>query len=121
MPLPPRPPVDTAPTASSSAEQFQNETLRPILKGQAEALLAHFRRYLQKRKGTFYRLPEREQLDYIAHALRTDQKFKNFLVGMVVGWFNDDERNTFFADEAELTRRTTELLVQRLQSQRGSL
>ncbi len=117
--LPPRPPVETLP-ASSPAEQFQNETLRPILKGQNEALLAHFRRHLQKRKGAFYRLAEREQLDYIAHALRTDQKFKNFLVGMVVGWFNEAERNAFFADEAELTRRMTELITQRLQSQRGS-
>jgi len=119
--LPPRPTVETAPTASNPAEQFQNETLRPILKGQNEALLAHFRQYLQKRKGAFYRLPEPEQLEYIAHALRCDQKFKNFLVGMVVGWFNDEERNAFFASEAELTRRTTELTIQRIQSQRGSL
>lgn len=116
--LPPRPSVETAPTASNSAEQFQNQTLRPILKGQAKALQAHFRRYAEKRKGTFYRLPEREQLDYITHALHTDQKFKNFLVGMVVGWFSDSERTAFFADEAELTRRTTGLLIQRLQSQR---
>ncbi len=119
--LPPRPAVETAPTASNPAEQFQNQTLRPILKGQNEALLAHFRHYMQKRKGAFYRLPEREQLDYVAHALRTDQKFKNFLVGMVAGWFSDDERAAFFADEASLTRRTTDLLIQRLQSQRAAL
>lgn len=119
--LPSRPSVETAPTASSPAEQFQNQTLRPILKGQNEALTDHFRHYLHKRKDTFFRLPEREQLDYIAHTLRTDQKFKNFLVGQVVGWMTGEERIAFLAQEAELTRRTVDLLIQRVQSQREAL
>ncbi|MCY7349523.1 MAG: glyoxalase [Cytophagaceae bacterium] len=120
-----RPPIDIEPTTDSAepiqAGSFQNQTLRPILKGQNEALLAHFRHYLHKRKDTFFRLSEREQLDYIAHTLRTDQKFKNFLVGQIVGWMTAEERSTFLAQEAELTRRTVDLLIQRFQSQRAAV
>jgi hypothetical protein len=119
-----RPSLDLAantPTASSSAEQFQNEVLRPILKLQNGLLLAVFRQYLAARKQPLSRLPQPEQLAYVAHALRTDQKFKNRLVGLVVGQFTLEELAQFFADEAELTRRLTELLIQRIQSQLDQL
>lgn len=114
-----RPSLDLG--ASLPAERFQNEVLRPILKGQNELLLAIFRHYLRARKNPLERLPLPEQRSYIAHALRTDQKFKNRLQGTIIGHFTLDEWAEFVTDEAELTRRLTELLIQRFQSQIAEL
>lgn len=117
-----RPAVATEPITSNPAEAFQNDTLRPILKLQNELLLGLFRDYLTKRKqlgleGRFAKLPRPEQEAYIDHSIRTDQKFKNLLVGVVIGQFTTGEWTAFRIDEAELTRRLVDLIVQRLCSQ----
>lgn len=103
--------------AVSSAELFQNRTLRPILKLQGDLLNAIFKQYIIKRKGAFYKLSGSKRVDYIENSIRRDLKFKNLLVGVITGHFTLEEWNFFIADERELTKRTTNLLVQRLTSQ----
>lgn len=112
-----RPVINTESTAQSPAEVFQNQTLRPILKLQNALLVSCFVRYLHQRKNTFGRMDTADQLRYVAHALRTDQAFKNLMVGIVVGQFTMAEWEVFSENSAELTRRTVEMLIQRLQSQ----
>ncbi|MBO0934285.1 glyoxalase [Fibrella sp. HMF5036] len=113
-----RPAVDTEPTTTNAAEAFQNQTLRPILKLHNELFLSLFRSYLVRRKqapdGRFSRITPPEQEAYIEHTLRTDQKFRNLLIGTVIGQFTSTELADFLADEAELTRRTLNMISQRL-------
>ncbi len=99
---------------TSTAEQFQNETLRPILKLQNDLLLAVFKSYIQKRKGEFYKLKPPKRLEWIDHSVRKDLKFRNFLTGLVAGHFTQKEWETFTAEESELSRRIVNLIVQRL-------
>lgn len=96
-------------------EQFQNTTLRPLLKLQHELVVNVFQHYLTKHKNTFVQMADNDRLAYIDHTIRQDQKFKNLLVGIILGPFTLDEWQTFQADEAELTRRLVTLLIQRLQ------
>lgn len=113
---PVRPLVATEPTAVSPAEQFQNQTLRPILKlldGSIQTLWQH---HWPKRKTPFDRLARQEKMAYIERAVREDTRFRLTLVGMVLGHFTPDEWILFTAEEAEITRRITSLLTQRLQS-----
>lgn len=112
-----RPQVDSEATDMTAAEQFQNETLRPLLKLQNDLVLTVFRDYLTKRKNTFAQMATNDQLIYIDHTVRQDQKFKNLLVGLVLGHFTADEWLAFRNDEAELTRRLVTLLIQRVQHQ----
>lgn len=112
-----RPRIDSTATPMTPAEQFQNRTLRPLLKLQNELVVSVFGDYLVKRKNSFAQMASSDQLLYIDHAIRQDQKFKNLLVGMLMGHFTADEWQTFRADEAELTRRIITLLIQRLQDQ----
>lgn len=102
---------------SSRAEQFQNRSLRPILKFQNDLLLEVFRHYVEKRKGVFTQLSKPKQLTYIASSIQKDQQFKHSLLGIIVGQFTLEEWGIYKSEEKELSRRITNLLIQRLQDQ----
>ena len=121
-----RPQIDTEPTEEHSPESFQNQTLRPVLKLHNDLFVTLFRQYLVKRKqggadGRFARITRPEQVAYIDHTIRTDQKFKNLLVGTVVGHFTASELTAFLADEPELTRRMVNMIIDRLSDQLTSV
>ncbi|WP_375445686.1 glyoxalase [uncultured Fibrella sp.] len=121
-----RPQITSDATTTSLAETFQNQTLRPILKLQNDLLLSLFRHYLTKRKqlgpdARFAKMSAAEQEAYIDHTIRTDLKFRNLLVGTVIGQFTTNEWAVFLADESELTRRLGNMLTQRIQSQKEAL
>ena len=112
-----RPTITFEKEAEGEFEKFQNEVLRPILKLQNNLLVEIFKTYVDKRKGTFYRLSEKEQIVYIDQSVRKDMKFKHYLEGIITGIFTLEEYARFLENEEELTKRMVNLLVQRLQSQ----
>lgn len=120
-PAPTRPDVLTEPIASSPAEQFQNQTLRPILKQLNDLIVSYFKHHYPKRKVNLSRLTETDKLAYIERAIRDDTKLRLTLVGMVLGQFTPDEWAAFVPLEAEVSRRIQNLIIQRLQSQVGEL
>ena len=111
-----RPKLELA-IATTAIEQFQNDTLRPILKFQNPIILQIFRQYIQKRKNTFQRMDTVDQKRYIDHAIKTDMRFKNLLLGMTIGHFTEVELAFYQANQSEINRRVASLLIQRLQSQ----
>ncbi len=112
-----RPTLTFEKEAESEFEKFQNEVLRPILKLQNDLLVEIFKTYLDKRKGTFYKLSDKERMVYIDQSVRKDMKFKHYLEGVVTAMFTLEEYARFVENEEELTKRMMNLLVQRLQSQ----
>jgi hypothetical protein len=103
-------------TASTALEAFQNNTLRPVLKLQHDLLKAIFRHQIVLRKNSFFALNAAKQAIYVEETVKNDTKFKNRLVGLVIGHFTLEEYQFFQDNETELTRRLTQLLIQRLQS-----
>ena len=101
----------------SAAERFQNQSLRPILKFQNDLLVDLFRQYIKKRKNKYLELIPEKRKEYIAQHIRQDLKFKNLLLGTIIGQFTLEELKVFQLEEKELIRRTTNLIIQRLQSQ----
>ncbi len=101
--------------SEAAAEQFQNQVLRPILKLQHSLLVALFRQDIEHRKNAFHALSKPERLKYIEHTLRTDLKFKNRMLGIVIALCTVTEFQQFSQTEAELTRRTTTMMIERLQ------
>ncbi len=114
-----RPLVATEPTAVSPAEQFQNQTIRPILKLLDDSIQTLWQHHWPKRKTPFDRFTAQEKIAYIERAVREDTRLRLTLIGMVLGHFTPDEWVVFTADEAEITRRIGSMLTQRLQSQVG--
>jgi len=102
---------------TSASEQFQNVTLRPILKLQNDLLLKIFDEYIQKRKNKFHQLSPTKKLEYIQSNIRNDLKFRSLLMGLVVGLFTLEEYGIYCSNQSELSRRIVSLIIQRLQDQ----
>jgi hypothetical protein len=54
------------------------------------------------------------QSEFIRQTIKADMKLKNRLLGILIGHFTADEFVFFSQNEAELTRRMTDLMIQRL-------
>ncbi|MBK8191875.1 MAG: hypothetical protein IPK76_01150 [Lewinellaceae bacterium] len=81
-------------------------------------MLIHlFQTHIRKRKNAYFQMSEPARLEWIADAVRSDQRFRNLLVGTIIGHFTVDELRTFEDNEAECLRRLVNLIIQRLQSE----
>lgn len=103
--------------AQTEIEKFQNEVLRPILKMQNDLLVQIFEHYCDKRKGVINKLSDKEKSIYIEQTIKKDMKFKHYLEGIITGMFTLEEYDRFRQNEAELTKRMVNMMVQRLQNQ----
>ncbi len=101
---------------ASAAEKFQNETLRPILKFQNDLVVQFFKNYCVKRKSIFFKMDTKGQSNYIEKTLLKDQKLKQSLIGLIIGFFTVEEYNNYLNAESEYNRRITRMLIKRLQS-----
>lgn len=95
-------------------EKFQNVTLRPIIKMQHNLLFLLFEEYQTKRKVDFNNLSMEKRKDFITHNLKRDLKFKNLVVGCVIGNFTDDELTFYLRQSSELQKRITNIVIERL-------
>lgn len=100
----------------STDEQFQNRTLRPVIKLQRDLLLEAFRNYINKHKNAFYELNPDRRLIYIANAIQKDIKFRNSLKGMVIGQFSIEEYREYIKNSSALNKRMMNIVIQQLQS-----
>lgn len=110
-------PTITEMAVTTAAELFQNKTLRPILKLQNDLLLHIFKQYNVQRKNVFANLSQEKRMEYIEHSIRKDLKFRNLLIGCVVGQFTLEEYQTYVSDESELRKRMINMLVERIKGQ----
>ncbi|WP_299443520.1 glyoxalase [uncultured Aquimarina sp.] len=100
----------------SNDEQFQNKTIRPIIKLQNELLIEVFRNYIKKRKNTFYELSLEKRILYIDNAIQKDMKFRNSLKGMIIGQYTVDEYLIYIENSSALNKRMMNIVRERLQS-----
>lgn len=105
--------VDTERT-SLALEQFQNSSLRPILKFQNAVIVLYFTAQLNGEE-----IPKssvlREAL--IKVRFQKDPIIRNTLIGMVLGLLSAEELEFYVLNKAELTKRIVALLCQRLKDE----
>ena len=99
----------------SNDEQFQNKTIRPIVKLQNDLFLEVFKNYIRKRKNTFYELSLEKRLAFIENAIQKDTKFRNSLKGMIIGQFTVEEYNIYTQNSSALNKRMMNIVKERLQ------
>lgn len=113
-----RPEIPTAKLSEdmTTAEKFQNQTLRPIIKLQHNMLLLAFRNYLAKHKADYYGLDIDNREKYIENIFSKDVNFRHQLGGMIIGQFTEQEYKEFHLDP-DLKKRLINILKQRVLSQ----
>lgn len=97
-------------------EQFQNKTLRPIIKLQHDLLVAAFRNYIQKHKNVFHKMSVEKRLKFIENSIQKDIKFRNSLKGMIIGQFTIGEYEFYISKSSPLNKRMMNLVKERLTS-----
>ncbi len=105
----------TVTSKMSEAEQFQNKTLRPVIKLQNDLFVAVFRNYIHKYKNLFFDLTVDQQLTYIDNAIQKDAKLRNSLKGMIIGQFTVAEYIQYIQDSSALNKRMMNIVKERLQ------
>ncbi len=98
---------------TKAIEQFQNETLRPILKLQHELtqfILKHHRNYKSLNSS---KLEEKEYQQAIKTFIQTNVELKNQLIGAVVGLFMADELAFYITQRKEINKRIIQMQVNR--------
>ena len=116
-----RPIIETidASLDTKEKESFQNQTLRPILKQQNALFLTLFVNHIQTFKILFAQMNEEQKNQCIANTLAQNQPFKNTMIGIVVGWFTEEESNIYCQSRTAFNKRIVQMLIQRLQDQRS--
>lgn len=111
------PQIGQTSSETSSEELFQNKTLRPILKLQNDLFIAVFNEYIKRQKNVFSNLTTVKKEEFIDNAVHRDFKFRDFLIGLVVGLFTLDEFNEYSLNASNLNKRIINLLATRLKNQ----
>lgn len=111
-----RPVLSVNSADSSAAEQFQNDTLRPILKLQNSIIIAQFTKYVQKFKPVFNAYNQSTQRNYIEEVIKRDPRIKNSLIASIVSMMTLEEYDFYCENKIEANKRIVSMLVGRLQS-----
>jgi len=112
-----RPTLDLESTAEQTTEeQFQNTTLRPILKLQHELLIARFSNDPLTMKAKLKAMQLQASQQYITDRIKKDSKLQRELLGMVTGLFTLSEYEQYWPLRAELNRRLLTMLSKRIMS-----
>lgn len=99
---------------SSFEESFQNLILRPVIKVQTALLIETFKKYADSHKGIFYQLRPEKKAIYIDNSIKKDQKFRNFLKGIIIGMFTIEEYEDYKKSSSSLNKRMMNLVSKRL-------
>src|SRR4051794_30712255 len=103
-------PFDT----TSDIENFQNRTLRSLLKLQNDGYLAVFTHYAIKQKVELTALTKEQRRIFIGQSLQKDAALKNLMLGITVGLLTHDELEFYLTESKECNRRIMTMLVERI-------
>jgi len=102
--------------STNAIEQFQNETLRPIIKLQHELWIAWLQLHLKKYKINLKDLEMVKQMECIQSLIGKEKDIKNQCVGMVCGHFTLEEFAFYQTAIAAINKRIVIMVIERLQS-----
>ena len=100
----------------SAEEQFQNTTLRQIIKMQHDLLVIYFKNYLIAKKCNFSLLSEPKKMEFITTAFNKDNSFKTELKGIIMGQFTVDEFKIYVTSKNDYNKRILAIIKQRFES-----
>lgn len=98
-------------------ESFQNDVLRPILKFQNEIIILYFQHFILESKIEFNTLKHSHKVTRVHDLFKTNIQFKQFYLGLIVGYFSVEEFRHYSANKKEINKRIIAMLIERICSQ----
>lgn len=100
----------------SIEEDFQNSTLRPIIKLQHELLVVYIKGYLISNKKRFKELSNLKKIEILTLIFKNDNSLKTELKGIIIGHFTTDEFFIYCTNKTEYNKRILAMIRQRITS-----
>ena len=94
-------------------EDFQNRTLRPILKLQHDLILLLFISFCNKQKIDIYK-DENKFNSIVNTHIKKNMVLKNQYLGLIIGMFTTEEFGIYLKNDAEFNKRIITMIGQRL-------
>lgn len=105
----------------SDNESFQNDVLRPILKFQNDIIILYFKHSIVESKIEFHTLKHSHKVTRVHDLFKTNIQFKQFYLGLIVGYFSVEEFNHYTTNKKEINKRIIAMLIERICSQLESI
>ena len=102
---------------STEVENFQNQTLRPILKLQNDIYLLLFSTYALRQNKDFDSLSASKKRLFVEQSLQKDGVLKNTFIGITIGMFTAEELETYILDSKGYNKRIAAMVIERIRSQ----
>jgi len=95
-------------------EDFQNITLRPIIKFENEIILA-----IVKNQLIDLKVPsnEKDKQLFVQQILQKNQVLKQQIIGITIGFFTMEEINFYIKNQTEINKRISQLVIKRVSDQ----
>lgn len=116
-----RPTLDLDTADATPVEQFQNETLRPILKLLNPTILRLVAARLVRYGVGFAQMDRVDQHERLRNLMTEDSRLKRTLLGMVIGHCTEAELSVYLEHKDEVRRRCVPMLLSRAQDQIGTI
>ncbi len=98
----------------SISEEFQNRTLRPIIKLQHALIIEMFKQYALIRKNNLNEMSDEKIIGFIDNSLSKDLQLKNQFIGIVIGLFTIQEHQKYSEIKSEIHKRILNIIKKRL-------
>lgn len=102
-------------------EQFQNVTLRPILKMQHDLFIAFVNSEITKKKNQYHQIRKEERESYLSQLLFRNTKNAELLRGMVLGQMALSEYQYYLQHEKPMNKRIASMLKKRIMDSQAEL
>jgi len=102
--------------ATKHLEEFQNLTLRPIIKSLNEFLSVYFQNYATLKRFDIANARDLQKDKFVTIAFSKDNQFKNELKGIVIGHFTIEEYSFYKNSSKQINKRIFGILKQRILS-----
>ena len=112
-----RPEILTNNADFSLTEQFQNKTVRPILKLLNNTIIEFSKTFIASLEISFENKTTFEIEKTLDNLFKKHPTFKVYLIGMVISYLTTDELNIYLENQKTINKRIYVLLQERLKSQ----
>ncbi|WP_435263133.1 glyoxalase [Tenacibaculum sp. nBUS_03] len=108
-------------SSSIPIEDFQNRTLRPILKLQNELILQLFMFFCAKQKIDILNQKKEKFNNTVNTITRKNSAFRNQLLGLIIGQFTVEEFEFYKLNNSELNKRIITMIGQRIEDNQSEI